>query len=261
MEPTGQVPDTAVVIPARHEARLIAQTVHGALNIAGVDVVLVVDDGSRDRTGEVAEQAGAIVVRQPRSQGKAAAMALGATVLSGIETQAWRAVPRHLLFLDADLGDSAAGAAHLVEPVRRGLADMTIGVLPPQAGGGRGRVVLLAGAGIRRLSGFETARPLSGQRCLTRAAFDAARPLAHGFGVETGLTIDLLRRGYRVLEVPVRLHHRVTGRDIRSRAHRGVQFVDVARALAVRCLRGRSGDAWPDRLRLGITETLRPRPR
>ena len=39
-------------------------------------------------------------------------------------------------------------------------------------------------------------------RCLTREAFEAATPLAHGWGVETGMTIDLLRRGFRVVEVP-----------------------------------------------------------
>src|SRR6202041_2253392 len=48
-------------------------------------------------------------------------------------------------------------------------------------------------------------------RCLTRAAFEAARPLAPGWGVETALTIDLLRQGLRVTEVEVELAHRATG--------------------------------------------------
>jgi hypothetical protein len=80
---------------------------------------------------------------------------------------------------------------------------------------------------------------LSGQRCLTRPAFDAALPLAHGFGVETALTIDLLRAGFRVREVVVPFHHRVTGTDWWAKVHRGRQFADVARALAVRELRER----------------------
>ncbi len=74
-------------------------------------------------------------------------------------------------------------------------------------------------------------------RCLTREAFEAARPLARGWGVETGLTIDLLLAGYRVVEVPCDLHHRVTGSDWRGQIHRARQYGDVARALAVRRLR------------------------
>jgi hypothetical protein len=73
-------------------------------------------------------------------------------------------------------------------------------------------------------------------RCLTRAAFEAALPLAPGWGVETALTIDLLRAGFRVREVPCDLHHRVTGSDWRSQLHRAAQYRDVARALGRRRL-------------------------
>jgi hypothetical protein len=88
-----------------------------------------------------------------------------------------------------------------------------------------------------RATGWRPAQPLNGQRCLTRAAFEAARPLAPGFGVETGLTIDLLRQGLRIEEVEVPLAHRATGSDWRSQVHRARQFADVARALAVRQVR------------------------
>src|SRR5690606_1121698 len=97
-----------------------------------------------------------------------------------------------------------------------------------------GFVLRLSREGIRRATGWEAAAPLNGQRCLTRAAFDAALPLAPGFGVETALTIDLLRKGFRVKEVEVPLAHRATGTDWRSQLHRARQFRDVARALAVR---------------------------
>jgi glycosyltransferase involved in cell wall biosynthesis len=229
-------PAVAVVIPARNEVRRIGATVTAAAGIDGVDLVVVADDGSTDRTRDVAAHAGAVVVSHYRRQGKAAAMVLGASAVAAVDAHENRP-SRHLLFLDADLGDSAAGAAELVGPVRRGEADMTIAVLPPSpAGGGHGFVVNLARRGVVRLAGFEPTQPLSGQRCLTRAAFDAARPLAPGFGVETGLTIDLVRKGFRVLEVPVPLRHRVTGRDLGAQLHRGVQYVHVARALAIRWL-------------------------
>jgi hypothetical protein len=94
--------------------------------------------------------------------------------------------------------------------------------------------VKLSRDGIQRATGFESTQPLNGQRCLTRAAFDAALPLAKGFGVETALTIDLLRKDFRVLEVEVPLAHRATGTDVHAQIHRARQFRDVARALASR---------------------------
>ena len=100
--------------------------------------------------------------------------------------------------------------------------------------GGHGLVVGLSGAGIRRAVGWRPGQPLNGQRCLTRAAFEAARPLAHGWGVETGLTIDLLRQGLRVTEVEVELGHRATGTGWHAQLHRAHQLTDVARALAKR---------------------------
>ncbi|MET8863998.1 glycosyltransferase [Nonomuraea sp. NPDC004580] len=224
--------DTAVVIPAANEADRIAATVKAAAALPGVDLVVVVDDGSHDQTGRVARAAGARVVRHSRNRGKAAAMETGAEAVRLLDEDD---DPRHLLFLDADLGDTAQAAAPLIEPVRAGEADMTIAVFSTRVKlGGHGLVVRLSKEGIRRATGFDATQPLNGQRCLTRAAFEAARPLAHGFGVETALTIDLLRRGFRVTEVEVDMAHRATGTDFRAQLHRARQLRDVARALAVR---------------------------
>jgi hypothetical protein len=89
------------------------------------------------------------------------------------------------------------------------------------------------------MTGWTPTQPLSGQRCLTRAAFEQLTPLARGFGVETALTIDALQRGLRVAEVPADLAHRVTGRRFSDQLHRARQYRDVARALAVRAVRRR----------------------
>ncbi|MDE9366541.1 glycosyltransferase [Luteipulveratus sp. YIM 133132] len=222
------------VIPAKDEAERIAATVQAVRSIPDVAAVVVVDDGSSDTTGDLARTAGADVVRHPRNRGKAAALTTGAAY----------AVERGhgdlpLLFVDADLEASAARLGVLVPPVADGRADLTIATLPPQktAGGGRGFVVRLARNGIQRLTGFEAQQPLSGMRCLDRAAYDAAQPLARGWGVETAMTIDVLRAGLTVLEVPCELHHRVTGSDWRGQAHRAKQYRDVWLALARRRLR------------------------
>jgi glycosyltransferase involved in cell wall biosynthesis len=232
MSPNG---DVAVVIPARNESDRIRATVKAASVLPGADLVLVVDDGSRDSTSAIAEGAGAAVVRHARSRGKGAAMETGAEAVRLLDSREGRTTPRHLLFLDADLGDSAGQAGPLTEPVRRGEADMTIAVFSGTVKlGGHGFVVGLSGAGIKRATGWRPAQPLNGQRCLTRAAFEAARPIADGWGAETALTIDLLRKGLRVKEVEVPLSHRATGTDWRAQLHRAHQFADVGRALARR---------------------------
>ena len=188
-----------------------------------------------DGTAAAARSAGAVVTRHARNRGKGAAMETGAEAVRLLDQRERRDRPRHLLFLDADLGPTAAMAGPLIEPVLAGRADMTIAVFATTVKlGGHGLVVGLSGAGIRRATGWRPAQPLNGQRCLTRAAFEAARPLARGWGVETALSIDLLRKGLRVTEVQVELAHRATGTGMRAQLHRARQLTDVARALAAR---------------------------
>jgi Glycosyl transferase family 2 len=227
--------EVAVVIPARNEADRIQATVTAAIGLSAVALVVVVDDGSKDGTAAAARQAGAAVMRHARNRGKGAAMETGAEAVRLLDQREHRDRPRHLLFLDADLAGTATLAGPLIDPVLAGKADMTIAVFAATVKlGGHGLVVGLSRAGIRRATGWQPAQPLNGQRCLTRAAFEAARPLARGWGVETGLTIDLLREGWRVTEVEVELAHRATGTGMRAQLHRAHQLTDVARALAAR---------------------------
>lgn len=231
----------AAVIPAKDEARRIAATVRSARSIPHVDLVLVVDDGSEDATQHLARDAGAVVVRHSHNRGKAAAMETGAAVVAMRDTPG--KAPRALLFLDADLGDTAVNTAPLVQPVLDGETDVTIATLPPQSGaGGHGFVVKSARQAITQMTGWAPVQPLSGMRCLTREAYEAATPLARGWGVEVAMTIDLLRAGYRVLEVPCDLKHRPSGADLRGYLHRAAQFRDVQLAVNARRMRflGRS---------------------
>lgn len=229
-EPVTEVTssDVFVIIPAWNEEERIAATVRAASTLGPV---LVMDDGSRDATTRIARRAGARVLTTRHNLGKGAAMAAG---VAALPEQA-----RYVLFLDADLEDSAANAGPLIEAVRSGRCAMAIALPPPQPGGGHGLVVGLAHEGIKRLTGFETAAPLSGQRCLTRRAAEAVGYAAR-FGVEVGLTVDLLRAGFAVEEVPADLRHRVTGEDWRSQIHRARQYRDVLLALRSRSLPHRS---------------------
>jgi Glycosyl transferase family 2 len=245
-EATTKAPGTrsrqrvAVVIPAKDESRRIAATVRAARAIPRVDLVLVVDDGSEDSTQHVARDAGAVVVRHSHNRGKAAAMETGAAVVAMRDTP--DRPPRLLLFIDGDLGESAVNTAPLVPPVLEGSADFSIALLPPQVGaGGRGIVVGAARRAIAAMTGWTPTQPLSGMRCLTREAFEAATPLARGWGVETGMTIDLLRQGFTAVEVPCELRHRPSGSDLRGQLHRAAQYRDVQLAVNARRVRRAAG--------------------
>lgn len=232
----------AVVIPAKDEADRIGATVAACLGLPGVDLVVVVDDGSSDRTAELAEAAGALVVRHHTNAGKAAALATGAGWVSAIEASegvgGGTPTPRALLFVDADLGPSATALAPVIAPVLAGAADLTVAVIPrTHSSKGGGRAVRLAQKEIHRATGREITQPLNGMRCLTRAAYTAAQPLARGWGVETGMLLAVLRAGLRVVEVPVEFTHRASGADWAGRRHRAQQLRDIARVVVASRLR------------------------
>lgn len=230
----------ACIIPAKDESHRIAATVTAARALPYVQIVIVCDDGSSDQTAAVAAAAGAIVVSHTRNRGKAAAVESAVNGLGVIEQRDRRPECGTLLLLDADLAESAANCAPLIEPVTGDQADLSIAVLPAQhtsdgaAPGGFGLVMGTAARGITELTGWTPRAPLSGQRCLTRRAFELASPLAAGWGLEVGMTIDVLRAGLRVREIDIDLRHRATGSDLAGQLHRAKQLRDVSRALAAR---------------------------
>jgi len=217
----------AAIVPARNEAGRVGETIAAIRTIAGVDEVIVVDDASTDGTALEAEGAGARVIRLDRDLGKGGALNRG---VSATDADV-------LLLVDADLRSSAANLAVLLPPVLAGEADVAIAA-PPADGtrSGFGVVERFARWGIRRLTGSTIGRPLSGQRVLRRAVLEGAGGFAPRFGVETALTIDALRAGYRVIEVPCQISHARTGRDPAGFAHRARQGSDIALALAGRWL-------------------------
>jgi glycosyltransferase involved in cell wall biosynthesis len=216
----------AVLIPAYNEQDLIADTVKAALGMPGIEKVVVIDDGSEDETAFVAYDAGAHVIQMDMNYGKGAAMNRGVA-----ETEA-----DIYLIIDADLGVSAPETYHLLEPVLAGLADMSIAVMsaPPGHKGGLGLVKKLARWGIRKYGGLVVTAPISGQRAIRRAVVEAIGEFERGFGVETALTIDTARKGFKIVEVPLPLTHRLSDRSLKGFLHRGRQFIDIARALSKR---------------------------
>ena len=74
-------------------------------------------------------------------------------------------------------------------------------------------------------------------------AGNMASALARGWGVETGMTIDLLRQGFIAVEVPCELRHRPSGRDLKGQIHRAAQYRDVMLAVSSRRMRSAVGGA------------------
>jgi hypothetical protein len=223
---------TVVALVAAHEeATRIAATVAALRPL--VDEVVVVDDGSSDGTASAALVAGATVLRASRRRGKGRAL----------EESLERLPPAALwLLADADLGSTASGLDPLVDAVRQGRADIAIAAFPKLGGGGFGIVKRVGARLIRAACRFEAREPLSGQRALTAAALAAVRPLAPGFGIEVGMTIDAVRAGLRVIEIPIDgLSHRPTGRGARGFVHRARQGGDILTAVAARAI------PWPPR--------------
>jgi hypothetical protein len=215
-------PLVVAVVAARNEADTIASTVTALLAMTEVDRVVVVDDGSRDSTAEAARAAGAVVLQLPRNRGK------GGAIATAVEGTPDAGV---YLLVDGDVGATAAAARALLRPVLEGEADMSVGTLPAAGKrGGFGLVRDLSAAGAARATGWRPQAPLSGQRAI-RAAVLRELDLAPGFGLETALNIDAVRAGARVVEVPVVMEHRHTGRGPRGFAHRATQGADVVRAL------------------------------
>ena len=220
-------PRVVALVPARNESDRIVETVASLRAVDEVDEVVVIDDASRDGTGSAALAAGASVLRIPRRAGKGRALEGAVRRLPAAEV--W-------LLADGDLGASASGLGPVLREVLEGRADLAIAVFPPAKGGGFGLVKRVARLAIRAASGFVAREPLSGQRAVTAEALDACRPLAGGFGVETAMTIDAVRAGFRVVEVEADLDHRPTGRTLRGFRHRGRQGLDILLAVIPRAL-------------------------
>jgi glycosyltransferase involved in cell wall biosynthesis len=223
------VPVVAVV-PAHQAERWVGATVAALRAVPMVGSVVVVDDGSTDATSGVAAAAGAEVVTLPVNRGKGGAVSAGLDRVGPPEAI--------VVLVDADTGATASAAELLLRPVVAGEADLAVAVLPPAQGrGGFGAVAALAGWLVRRACGLTVAAPLSGQRAAPLALLRGL-DFAPRFGLEVAMTIDAVRAGARVVEVPCPFDHHHTGRTWRGFRHRAGQGIDVLRAGVPRLLRG-----------------------
>jgi glycosyltransferase involved in cell wall biosynthesis len=222
-------PEIAVVVSAYNEDDRLAETLAAVREAFPRARVLVADDHSEDATPEVATAAGAELVRAPRHMGKG-----GANTLAVRQLLEGGGITRALVLCDGDLGDSARELPRLVEALEREEGDLAVATFARRAGGGFGIAVGFSRWAIRRRTGLELSAPISGQRALRAQVAPAVLPFAPGFGMETAMTIDAHRAGFRLVEVELPLEHRATGRTLRGFVHRFRQLLSFARVYVSR---------------------------
>ena len=213
------------MVTARNEADRLGATIRALRAAFPAAGIWVADDASEDATAHVALQEGAHVVKALRRLGKGGAATLAAESVL-------REGDPIVVLADADLGESAGELRKLVDGLES--ADLTIAEFARRVGGGFGIAVGSARWAIERRAGRTMDAPISGQRAMRPGVLRPLLPFATGCGMETAMTIDALRAGLKVTEIPLDLEHRATGKTLGGFVHRGRQTRDILRAYASR---------------------------
>jgi glycosyltransferase involved in cell wall biosynthesis len=200
--PSPRTHRISVIIPAVDEEEAIGLVIAEIPPIA--HEVIVVDNGSRDRTAEVARAAGARVVSEPRR-------GYGRACLAGI---AAADRPDIVVFLDGDHSDYPAQLTEVVAPILEGRADMVIGsrTLGRHEAGAHPWHAILGTrlcVGFMNLTAGSRASDLGPFRAITAEALRRLEMRDPNFGWTVEMQIKAARRGLRVVEVPVDYRPRI----------------------------------------------------
>jgi glycosyltransferase involved in cell wall biosynthesis len=201
----GGPPAIAVLIPCHNEELTVAQVISDFRRELPAAEIYVCDNNSTDQTAQRARAAGAHV-SQERRQGKGWAVR---SMLGSIAADVY-------ILVDAD-GTYPANRVHdLLQPVIRGEADMVVGSrLQAQSRSEFKPLNRLANRmflkAINLMFNAKLTDPQSGYRAFSRAFVDGVPLFAHGFELETEITVRALEHHMRVAEIPVNLGSRPPG--------------------------------------------------
>ncbi len=229
---------TLVIVPAWNEAEVIGRTISEVFVAEPDTAVVVVDDGSTDRTVQIAAEAGAEVLQLPFNMGVGAAMRTGFLY-------AQREGYDYVVQVDADGQHDPANIPLLIEVLKAGEADIVIGSRFAEdrgypISGPRKWAISMLSFVLTRISGVRLTDVTSGFRAANRRAVE--QYLRHYPNEYLGDTVDSLvvavKRGYRVAEVPVTMRTRQGGvpshSPIRSALFLVRSFLVVVIALTTR---------------------------
>ena len=184
-----------MVIPAKNESGSIPSLIEKLLALPGLKEIIVVDDGSTDGTGDIAEKLGARVIRHPYSKGNGAAIKSGARAATG----------DILLFMDADGQHSPDDVHRLLQKLDQGF-DMVVGARQSgsQASVGRGFANKFYNWLASYMTGHKIEDLTSGFRAVRRIKFlQFLSLLPNGFSYPTTSTMAFFRAGYSVCYEPI----------------------------------------------------------
>ena len=187
----GSDKSVSIVIPAFNEEATVAKVVSVARKLSYVDEVIVVDDGSTDRTVEEAENAGATVISHIMNEGKGSAIKTGFKYSHG----------NIVAFIDADVSNfTSEKIDKIIRPILEDRTDITKTKFARESG----RVTELT---AKPLLGFffpelNYEQPLSGQFAGKRSALSKIR-FEKDYGVDVGIVLDADVHGIKILEVDI----------------------------------------------------------
>lgn len=187
-----------VVIPAFNEQRFIGSTVMMVLKYAAI--VIVVDDGSKDATAELAEASGAFVVRHTMNQGKGAALNTGFRAALGYN-------PQVVVTMDADGQHRPEEIIQVAKPVLDDQADIAVGsrYLNHPSCIPRSRIWghLFFNSLMRITSGIAATDSQSGFRSFSPKALEKIIFQSQGFSVESEMQFIAKDLGLRMKDVSI----------------------------------------------------------
>lgn len=214
---------TSVIIPAYNEADRIEDTINGIKNCDEINEIIVVDDGSTDNTVEILKSINSEKIKfhvQKNNSGKGKALEKGLEIMNRNA--------QIVVFLDADVGKTSIEVLKIIRPVLNNECDVSIARFRPASKkGGMGFVKRLARDSVRDITGVDLHSTISGQRAFKREVIDRFSKIPDGYGVEVGMTIDIIKWGYTVKEYVVDMTHNETGRDFKGFLHRGKQYIHI----------------------------------
>lgn len=193
----------SIVIPAYNEESTVGDVIGRILTVdlPGVEKgIIVVDDGSSDRTGRIARSRGATVVRHAINRG------LGAALGTGIKAAILKDAAI-IVTCDADGQHSPADMVRLIEPLMAGRADVVIGSRLSDSAGmppSRRMANRFANLITRLVYGIRTTDSQSGLRAFSRSAAERIRITANHYEVSSEICGEVRRNRLKLTEIPVR---------------------------------------------------------